>query len=104
MKNKEIDIHKLIDEAMERKDKTVHIFISELGTTINVEPYEKEKDPEWIKSYREYGRGFAINQVVCSACGTASDHITPYCPYCGEKLKMPSAIIGVDLAKEQDYE
>jgi len=38
-----IDIHKIIDEAMEKKDRSVTIFIGVQGTTVNVYPYQETK-------------------------------------------------------------
>lgn len=43
--NTDINIHKLIDDAMVKKDRIVNIYISESGITVTVSPMvEKEKE------------------------------------------------------------
>lgn len=42
--NTEIDIHKLIDECMEKKDRYITIFTSELGTSVSVYPMADEDE------------------------------------------------------------
>jgi hypothetical protein len=75
-----IDISKLIDEAMEKKDRYVTVFVNNEGhMSINVYPYEKD-EPRWTGEHLNY---------KCSACGCHNNHPTPYCPECGEKLKLP---------------
>ena len=44
-----VDIHKIIDDAMEKHDRSVSIFISPDGITINVYPTE----PRWIEPVKE---------------------------------------------------
>lgn len=77
----EIDIRKIIDDAMEKKDRTVSIYIGHSGVSINVQPYEKE-EPHWIYKPQDSGWDFE-----CSACGGDSKTYTTYCPYCGEQMK-----------------
>lgn len=89
MEDKKVNIHKLIDEAMERKDKKVHIFISELGTNINIEPYEPEKDPGWIVCEEAKDECITWYKYMCPTCGHIIRNFTPYCPICGEQLKPP---------------
>lgn len=88
MKNETIQINKIIDDAMKKKDREVNIFIGAFGTTIKVIPFEAEKDPHWIVELRNDGHmsGFPYR---CSECGCQHNRITPYCPECGEKLKIP---------------
>lgn len=43
--NEKIDIHKIIDDAMEKRDRTVFIYIGEHGTTVNITPFEEEFNP-----------------------------------------------------------
>lgn len=77
-----VDIHKLIDDAMEKKDRRVSIFITKDTTSINVEPLIESK-PRWIFKERYRGR----YTPVCSECGYEyAKEETPYCPCCGEKL------------------
>ena len=71
-------MHKIIDDAMEKKDRIVNIFMSEYGITIKVDPLVEHK-ARWI--YRQY-------YLECSECGHTTNTPTPYCPVCGEKLAM----------------
>lgn len=77
----DVDIHKIIDDAMEKKDRSVTIFITKDATTVSVYPYE-DKPLEWTKN-----KG---GTHTCPSCGEYQDFMTPYCPYCGEKLKRPN--------------
>lgn len=79
-------IHEIIDKAMEKKDRVVSIFISTVGTTVNITPLEKTKNM-WISKDTPGLHGLRPRHI-CSECGGASEHKTPYCPYCGEKLKL----------------
>lgn len=76
-----IDIHKLIDEAMEKKDRSVSLFIHGDSVTVNVNPLGDE--PKWERTTD------ARYQFKCSECGVVTRNLSNYCPYCGEKLKMP---------------
>lgn len=69
-----VDIHKIIDDAMEKKDRSVTIFIGEHGTTVNVYPYPDEK-PRWVTRFVD--------------CGTNRRHSGYRCSECGEKLAAP---------------
>lgn len=80
------DIHKIIDDAMEKKDRSVRIFISDVGTTINVAPIDNHK-PHWILKYKE-GRGRWPDSYICSECGIEQKNIACYCGFCGEKLSL----------------
>lgn len=80
-----IDIHKIIDDAMEKKDRTVSIYIGRSGTTINVQPYEVEQ-ARWL--YNEKRNNYTYD-FECSACGGETDFPSTYCPRCGEQMKMP---------------
>lgn len=75
--NKE-DIHKIIDDAMEKKDRDVTIFIGKDLIHITVTPLENTK-PMWIDKDTVY---------VCSECGSRNTWPAPFCPICGEKLAM----------------
>ena len=76
----QIDIHKIIDEAMEKKDREVSIFIMKNNTSVYVRPATNTK-PHWI--YRE-GKG--KYEFECSECGYYHEFESPFCPECGEKL------------------
>lgn len=71
-----IDIHKIIDDAIEKKDRSVTIHIGESGTVIYVDPITNKK-PRWIEKGYDY---------ACSECGRESRFAYPHCPFCGEEL------------------
>lgn len=86
----EIDIHQLIDDAMEKKDRCVMIYIGEAGTTVHINPYD-DKPLEWIE--RKTGtidNPYFHIDYECPSCGYYVRIKSPYCPFCGEKLKLPS--------------
>lgn len=72
--NPSIDIYKIIDDAVEKKDRNVTIFISGGNTSIYIRPEEK---PMWIKSNGWY---------KCPECEQEFRTVSLYCPACGEKL------------------
>jgi len=82
-----VNIQEIINDAMEKKDRTVHIFISNVGTTVDVEPIRPEKKAEWVRE-RTFPTGNHF-EYICSECGRSFSYITPYCPHCGEKLSVP---------------
>lgn len=84
----DVDIHKLIDDAMEKKDREVTIFISKDHTHITVSPRENTK-PVWIEEESITG-SFSRSRYRCSECRGFNDYPSPFCPVCGEKLAMPS--------------
>lgn len=71
-----IDIHKLIDDAMEKKDRCLNIFITNVATSVYVYPCD-DTEPKWTEVTAGY---------VCSECGQFSGWDYPYCPTCGEKM------------------
>lgn len=89
--NNKIDvdtIHKIIDDAMEKKDRSVSLFINEDGMSVNVYPYETGLQT-WVTTYEDTGVPcFTRPKHSCPNCGSPSERLTPYCPYCGEQLKM----------------
>jgi uncharacterized paraquat-inducible protein A len=93
----QIDINKIIDDAMEKKDRMVHIFMMGDTLSVDVQPLEAN-DPRWIirDTYRGNSR-FPKREFECSECHTWHDKATPYCPDCGEKLRMP---VEEDFKKE----
>ena len=76
-----IDIHKIIDDAMEKKNRSVFIHISpNFGTTVKVEPYDPTPK-KWIRDVN--------GDHICPECGmNYGPHFLegPYCTMCGEKL------------------
>lgn len=80
--NKILSIHKIIDDAMEKRDRTVSIFISAENNAVSVNVYPVEQDKvKWI--YREDSQ-YCYN-FECSNCGMTSEFQTTYCPSCGEQ-------------------
>ena len=78
------DIHKIIDDAMEKKDREVTIFISKDHTHITVSPREDTK-PRWI-FHPNHVRALKFE---CSECGAFYSDVSPFCSQCGEKLAGP---------------
>mgnify|MGYP003312296496 FL=1 len=72
----QIDIHKLIDEAMEKKDRYVSIYIGEFATTVSVHPTQGKA--MWL--HDNDGR------IYCSSCGNRSRDCGTYCSFCGEEI------------------
>ena len=64
--NVSIDIHKIIDDAIEKKDRYVTIMSSPYGTSVCVRPNEP--------------------QPRCKTCGTEADPDHIFCPNCGHYL------------------
>lgn len=96
-----VDINKIIDDAMEKKDRMVHIFMMGATVSVDVQPLEKY-DPRWIMRERPGSSKYsiALREFECSECHTWHDKATPYCPDCGEKLRMP---VKEDLKKGGIY-
>lgn len=74
----DVDIHKIIDDAMAKKDRSVTIFINKDATTVSVHPYE-DKKPTWIHKEN-------MEHVTCPNCGGLQESESHYCPMCGEEL------------------
>ena len=88
--NKNLFVHKIIDEAIAKKDRWVYIHITEEGEIgVHVNPI-KDEEHVWKEVERPDGpEGKYISLLYeCSACGERSRYRTPYCPCCGEKLKV----------------
>lgn len=75
------DIHKIIDDAMEKRDRTVSIYIGEAGVSVSVYPVDHDK-VQWI--YRE--DDCCLFRFECSNCGADYEFETTYCPSCGELM------------------
>lgn len=78
-----VDIQAIINDAMEKKDRYVSIFISPSGTNIMVNPLD-DKKPRWI-----YAEERGMYYLKCSECDSLNSFSSPYCPNCGEKLAAP---------------
>ena len=76
-----VDIHKIIDDAMAKGDRSVYILIHSGGMSVTINPYVEDK-PKWL----HVGNG----HFRCSDCG--HDHVADYnplpvyCGHCGEKM------------------
>jgi len=80
-------IRQTVNDAMVAKDRYVTINILNGNfTSINVYPVSTD-EAHWIKVSKGEGR-FARDRYRCSECGVTLDFESPYCPICGEKLKM----------------
>lgn len=76
----EVDIHKIIDDAMTKGDRSVIICINKDSVTVSVYPYVEEKH-YWIKhNDKDYPE--------CSNCGHRDRtwDCSIYCPDCGEQM------------------
>lgn len=71
------DIHKIIDDAMKNKDRSVHILISSTYTSISVNPSDND-GMKWKRS----SDGITY---TCSMCGGTSLDPDMYCKWCGEQ-------------------
>lgn len=76
-----VDIHKIIDDAMAKGDRSVSIMMHDGITSVEVRPYVEEK-VQWIHTLSD--------ALVCSDCGhILTDYIGPipvFCGHCGEKM------------------
>lgn len=79
-------IKSIIDEAMEKRDRTVTVYISGESMHVSVTPLG-EDEPRWIPKDGGY---------VCSTCGQWDHHPTRYCRLCGEALKIVSEEVKTD--------
>ena len=70
-------IKSIIDEAMEKRDRTVTVFISGENMHVSVTPLGAD-EPRWIPKDGGY---------VCSTCGRWELNSSRYCRICGETLK-----------------
>lgn len=79
-------IKSIIDEAMEKRDRTVTVYISGENMHVSVTAVG-EDDPRWIPM----DGGFA-----CSVCGQWDLRCGRYCRFCGEALKVVSEEVKSD--------
>lgn len=81
-----VDIHKIIDDAMEKRDRSVYILISSAGTSVSINPYTEEKC-QWVhKADNTYDETYCRTWFECSNCGGCTNYTTTYCPSCGEQM------------------
>lgn len=89
--NSTIDIPRIIDEAMEKKNRSVTVFVGPQGTTVNVYPYQEAK-PYWTSRDNHY---------ICSECRAANHFPSPYCPICGEKMCISDTEEKPEVAEDE---
>ena len=82
--NMQIDIHKIINEAMEKKDRCVSIYISESGVSVTVTPLEEPS--HWERIILGDNSLFGTVRYRCSHCKTQQNYTSRYCPACGEEM------------------
>ena len=75
-----VDIHKIIDDAMEKKDRTINVYIGQYGTSIYIHPYAENKTV-WKAAP-------GAKHPYCSSCGKQAESAYPYCPWCGESVAI----------------
>ena len=71
------DIHKIIDDAMKNRDRSVHILIAPTYTSISVSP-SCDDGMKWKRSSDG-------TTYTCSMCGGTSPSPDMYCKCCGEQ-------------------
>lgn len=76
------DLKALIDQAMERKDMSVHVTFKPDDVNVIIIPMNEA--PHLIVANRLSDKR---NRFMCSECGAELKDPYLYCPYCGEKLK-----------------
>ena len=72
-----VDINKIVDDAMEKKDRTVTVFISGENVSVSVSPLDNTP-AKWNRVLAGISK--------CPECGYKTNCETQYCPECGEKL------------------
>lgn len=89
------DIHKIIDDAMEKRDRTVSIFIMNESVSVNVKPVGEDDGMKWIEIHKD------LAAYKCSECGGHSECADLYCRHCGAQR---TGIIRVIDAETQSPE
>ena len=74
-----LDINKIIDDAMEKKDRFVSVFIMGATVSVKVEPLES-RDPRWILREIATPEKYKIRKYnfECSECHTLSETSNPF--------------------------
>lgn len=78
-----IDIHKIIDDAMEKKDRSVSLYISEHSVSVTVTPLDDEPI-HWISHLDD--DLYRAHPFECSNCHHCSSSVSVYCSDCGEQM------------------
>lgn len=84
-KSDSIDIHKLIDDAMAKKDRVVMVYITDKSTSVKVMPLDSDED-KW-RDLSVKSEHYEMRLYACPECNRTSRQATPYCPECGTQLK-----------------
>ena len=85
------DIQKIIDDAMEKGDRSVHISVVGDKVDVSVQPYKEDEWGEWIEVKSDYDNlplTFTVG-YRCSKCGHHHPHMALYCSICGSRMKAP---------------
>lgn len=84
------DIQKIIDDAMEKGDRSVHISVVGDGVDISVQPYKEEDEwGIWKREIVDPDKLYIHREYRCSVCNASSPYMHPHCPICGTKMKLP---------------
>lgn len=81
-----IDINKIIDDAIEKKDRSVMIFINGETTSVSINPIEGPL------KWKTFNTPDGYISYKCPNCGVTTDYQTQYCSECGEKLAKADKI------------
>ena len=96
------DLHKIIDDAMERGDRQVHISITKYGTSVYVSPAGENDGMKWIEQKVIDAGYYDPFTFCCSVCGYKIHNETPhYCPDCGAER---TGVILVEKEKKDDQD
>lgn len=94
------DLHKIIDDAMERGDRQVHIYIMKDNVSISVRPASEDDGMKWIEEKVIDPGYYDPFTFRCSVCGYKIHNETPhYCPDCGAER---TGVILVEKEKNDD--
>lgn len=74
------DIQKIIDDAIEKGDRSVHISVVKDKVDVSVQPYKEEGRGEWKLVNGNY---------YCSKCNMVERYPQLHCPACGSEMKFP---------------
>lgn len=84
------DVQKIIDDAMEKGDRSVHISIVGDGMSLNVYPYKEDDGMGvWKVEIVDPDKPYIHHEYRCSVCNATQSYMHPHCPICGAKMKFP---------------
>lgn len=82
--NLQVNIHKIIDDAMEKKDRCVSVYISESGVSVTVTSLEEPT--HWERIVLSDDSLFGRVRYRCSNCKITGNYASHFCPACGEEM------------------